>query len=100
MDGLRTSTVWIQDGVTYGFGQTFNPGPTRLTTLGISETELRKSIQSVLELRGAMDRAVEDADPVEQGRQFASLVRSGNEVARMSAAELKGGAACRKERFA
>jgi len=82
---LRTSAVWIQDGVTYGFLQTMNPGPTHLTALLVSEAELRKSIQSVLRLRDAMDRAVANPDPVLRGRQLAALARSGNEFARMSA---------------
>ena len=85
MGDLRTSAVWIQDGVTYSFLQTMNPGPTHLTTLLMSETELRKSVQSILQVRSAMDRAVANPDQVERGRQLAALVRSGNEIARMSA---------------
>lgn len=91
---LRTSTVWIQDGVTYSFLQTRNPGPTHLTTLLMSEVELRRSIESVLLLRGAMDQAVANTDPVERSRQFGALVRSNNEIARGSAIEkLKFGGA-------
>jgi hypothetical protein len=82
---LRTSSVWIQDGVTYGFLQTLNPGPTHLATLRMSENELRKSVQSVLRLRDAMDKAAANADPAERGRQLAALVRSENPIARMSA---------------
>jgi hypothetical protein len=95
MGDLRTSAVWIQDGVTYGFLQTINPGPTHLTMLRMSEAELRRSIQSVLLLRGAMDQAVANANPVERSRQLAALVRSRNEIARMSAMEKlkRGGAA-------
>lgn len=94
MGDLRTSAVWIQHGRTYGFLQTNNPGPSRLARLGASERELRTSIQSVLLLRGAMDRAMADPDPAERSRQLAALVRSKNEIARMSAVEkLKHGGA-------
>jgi hypothetical protein len=82
---LRTSAVWIQDGVTYVFAQTMNPGSTRLTALLMSETQLRKSVQSVLQLRGAMDRALANPDPAERSGQFGALVRSGNLFARNSA---------------
>jgi hypothetical protein len=63
--------------------------------LRMSEAELRRSIQSVLLLRGAMDQAVANADPVERSRQLAALVRSKNEIAMRSAMEKlkQGGAA-------
>jgi hypothetical protein len=95
MGDLRTSAVWIQDGVTYGFVQTMNPGPTHLIMLRVSETQLRTSIQSVLQLRDAMDRAVANTDPVKRGRQLAALFRSENAIAKMSALEKlkRGGAA-------
>ncbi|MGJ5818385.1 hypothetical protein [Paludibaculum fermentans] len=83
---LRTSTVWIQDGSTYAFLQNI-PGPTCLTKLGISETQLRGSLQSVLLRRGSMDQAMANPDAVERGRQLAALVRSGNTIARSSAIE-------------
>lgn len=86
-DDLRISAVWIQDGVTYAFRQTMNPGPSQLAMLLMSETELRKSIQSVIQLRKTMDRAVANPDPVERGRQFAMLIRSQDRIARMSAIE-------------
>ncbi|HVZ19044.1 MAG TPA: hypothetical protein VG897_18145, partial [Terriglobales bacterium] len=91
---LRISAVWIQDGVTYAFQQTMNPGPTQLTRLPMSEAELRKSIQLVLKLRDDMDRAVANPDPVERGQQLAALVCSENGIARMSALEKleRGGA--------
>jgi hypothetical protein len=85
MGDLRASAVWIQDGITYGFLQTNNPGPTQLAMLRMSEDELRQGIQSVLRSRDASDKAVATADPVERSRQLAALVRSGNEIARMSA---------------
>jgi hypothetical protein len=71
-----------------------NPGPTRLAKLLMFQAELRKSIQSVLQLRSAMDRAVANPDPVERGGEFSALVRSGNVFARMSALQKleRGGA--------
>ena len=94
MGDLRTSTVWIQDGVTYGFLQTINPGPTHLMSLLMTEAELRRSIQTVLLQREAMDQAVATADPIERSRRLAAVVRSTNEIATMSAIEkLKRGGA-------
>jgi hypothetical protein len=91
---LRTSAVWIQDGVTYSFLQTMNPGPTHLTMLRMSETQLRSSIQSVLQLRDAMDRAVANTDSVGRSLQLEALVRSTNSIAKMSALrKLDGGGA-------
>jgi hypothetical protein len=85
MGDLRTSVVWIQDSVSYGFLQTMNPGPTHFVRLGVSEEGLRQDIESVLQLRNAMDQAMATADPVGRSRQLGALVRSGNGIARMSA---------------
>ena len=85
MGDLRTSAIWIQDGVTYGFYQTMNPGPTHLEPTRVSEAELRRQIDAVLELRGAMDRAVATTGPVERSERLAALFRSGNTFARNSA---------------
>jgi len=82
---LRTSTVWVQDGVTYTFLQTTNPGPTRLAMLQTSEAELRQNIQSLLQLRTAMDRAVANGDAVERSRQLTTLYRSPNRIVKQSA---------------
>jgi hypothetical protein len=76
---LRTSAVWIQDAVTYSFLQTMNPGPTHFAALRLSETDLRKSIQSVLQERCAMDRAVANPDPVDRG-MMVELESSGIKV--------------------
>ena len=87
---FRVSAAWIQDGVVYDFSQgsnTFSFGPTRLAELGMSEAELRQSIESVLQMRRAMDHAVADADPVERSRELAALVRSENRIAKKSALE-------------
>ena len=92
---FRVSAVWIQDGVAYGFLQTMNPGPTHLTELGMNEAQLRESVDSVLQIRGAMDHAVANADPVERSRELAALVRSEKPIVKMSAIERlkRGGAA-------
>jgi hypothetical protein len=82
---LRTSTVWIQDGVTYTFLQTMNPGPTRLAELGTSVADFRRGIQSALQLRADMDRAVANRDPDERSRQLAALYRSPNPIVKHSA---------------
>ena len=62
-----------------------NPGPTHLEPAGVSEAELRRQIDAVLQLRAAMDRAVATTDPVERSGRFATLFRSGNTIARHSA---------------
>jgi hypothetical protein len=91
---LRSCAVSIQDGVTYGFRNAIMPGPTQLSILRMSETELRNSIRSVLQLRDVMDRAVANTDSVGRSLQLAALVRSGNSIARMSALrKLDGGGA-------
>lgn len=85
MGDLRVSTVWIQDGVTYGFGQRMNPGPSQLTPLQVSQADLRERVEAVLKLRRSFDQAVATADPAARSRQLVMLVRSGNGIARDSA---------------
>jgi hypothetical protein len=87
---IRTSAVWIQDGVTYTFLQTMNPGPTRLAMLQMSEAKLRQSIQAVLQLRAAMDRAIANGDAVERSRELTALYRSLNRIAKQSALQKLG----------
>jgi hypothetical protein len=82
---LRTATIWIQDGRTYGFAQTINPGPTHLIRLSRAEGELRAEINVVLQQRDAMDQAVAIADPILRSQQLAALVRSSNITAELSA---------------
>jgi hypothetical protein len=85
MGDLRTSAIWIQEGTVFGFFQTFNPGPTHLIDMRESESEFRKQLRAVLDLRAAMDRAVANEDPASRSRQLAALFRSGNRIARPSA---------------
>lgn len=75
---MRTSAVWLQDGVAYGFAQTINPGPSHLTKLRMSEAKIREEIRVTLDLRAKMDRALADPDRASRVRQFAELVRSPN----------------------
>ena len=82
---LRTSTIWIQGGHTYGFAQTINPGPTHLIQLSRTEGELRAEINAVLQQRDAMDRAMATFDPISRSQQLGALVRSPNIVERLSA---------------
>jgi hypothetical protein len=82
---LRTSTVWMQDGLMYGFVQTINPGPTHLVRLRQNEGELRAEINVVLRERDAMDRATATIDPMLRSQQLAALVRSSNITTQLSA---------------
>ena len=95
--GERFDLCAVESGILpdNGFDNSVRGSGSNLTMLRMSETELRRSIQSVLLLRGAMDQAVANAGPVERSRQLAVLVHSKNEIARMSAIEKlkRGGAA-------
>jgi hypothetical protein len=82
---LRASTVWLQEGVAYGYGQTINPGYSHLLKLRVTEEQIRNQIRSVLDLRAAMDRAVVNPDLGERAKQLATLVRTNNSMATYSA---------------
>jgi hypothetical protein len=82
---LRASTVWLQDGMAYGYGQTINPGASHLMAMRATEEQVRRQIRAVLDLRAALDRALASTDPADRAWQLAALVRSGDLAARNSA---------------
>ena len=82
---LRASTIWLQDGRSYGYGQSINPGYSHLLLLRVTEDQIRQQIRSVLDLRSAMDRALGTADPAGRAKQLAALVRSDFSLATASA---------------
>jgi hypothetical protein len=89
---LRTSTIWLQSGVAYGFWQTINPGPSHLVVLRSTEEKLREEIRAVLRLRESLDRSLANPDQEARAKELAVLVRSDDPVARLSALRhLEGG---------
>lgn len=89
---LRTSAVWLQDGVTYAFSQTVNPGPSHLIALRSTEEKVHEDIRAVLRLRDSLDEALVSPDPTDRAKKLAVLVRSSHHVARSSALRhLEGG---------
>lgn len=91
LQGLRTSTVWLQDGVAYGFRQTMNPGPSHLVPLWSEpgklwgEPELRNAINSGIRQRQEFDKALGNPDGAARAKELANFLKSGHGVPRQSA---------------
>jgi hypothetical protein len=82
---LRTSAVWLQDGVAYAFVQTINPGPSHLVDFGWTEAKIREEISAVLQLRRSLDEALGLKEPGSRAQKLAALVGSSEPVASSSA---------------
>lgn len=64
--GMKESVAWIEEKKVYAFVQVINPGPSRLTSLGMSEAEMKTRVLEVLKTQNALAKAIALPDPVKR----------------------------------
>lgn len=57
-DVFKTSVLWIEGGRVYGFQQLWNPGPSILTILRLSEPRVRGRIAEIINIQRELDDAL------------------------------------------
>ena len=62
-DEFNVSVAWIEQGKSFAFVQVFNPGPSRLSSLGTTEEELKSRAFAVTDIQRTLLEAVAIADP-------------------------------------
>lgn len=60
---MKYSTVWVEKGKLNWFVQKMNPGRSLLSSIGISEAELKTEVSSVLSTQNALNAALAITDP-------------------------------------
>lgn len=60
---MKYSTVWVEKGKINWFVQQINPGPSLLSKIGITETELKTEVSSVLSTQNSLNAVLAITDP-------------------------------------
>jgi hypothetical protein len=73
---MDVSVVWVEQGQAYAFLQFINPGPTRLSPLGLTEEKIRDRVRQFASAQSDLARAVAVSDPAKRAEALRALAGS------------------------
>lgn len=77
------AAAWVESGSVFGFQQTFNPGPSELVALGLSDREMKEAVGTIDSQQHALARALESREPELVSAAMQTLVVSASPYVRL-----------------